>query len=113
MIIETLSCCRGFPYRLASNFMLGVIFSPEACFGGRLAVARMSTFHDEYPESSIKHPESVNQIDQSMQNKPNFMKNRMNVTYDKSKRYENAPPVFGPKIPNPICLEIRCAHVLA
>jgi len=37
-----------------------------------------------------------------MQNKPNFMKNQANVTYDKSKRYENAPPIFSPKIPNPI-----------
>jgi len=30
------------------------------------------------------------------------MKNRHNVTYDKSKRYENAPLIFSPKIPNPI-----------
>jgi len=38
----------------------------------------------------------------NMQNKPNFMKNRANVSYYKSKVSENAPPVFGPKIPNPI-----------
>jgi len=37
-----------------------------------------------------------------MQNKPNFMENRANVSYGISKGYENAPPIFGPKIPNPI-----------
>jgi len=44
----------------------------------------------------------VNQVDQSMQNKPNFMKNRANISYCKSKGSENAPPVFSPKIPKPI-----------
>ncbi len=37
-----------------------------------------------------------------MQNKPNFMKNPPNVSYDKSNGYENAPPIFSPKIPKPI-----------
>ena len=41
-------------------------------------------------------------IDQSMQNKANFMENRVDVSYDKSRGYENTHPVFSPKIPNPI-----------
>jgi len=42
-----------------------------------------------------------------MQNKPNFMKNSVFVTYDKSNGYENAPPIFGPKIPKPISTSVQ------
>jgi len=39
----------------------------------------------------------VNQIDQSMQNKPNFMKNPQNASYDKSNGYENTPRFLAQK----------------
>jgi len=60
MVNKTFNCRRGFPYRLAPNFMLGVIFSPEACFGGRLAVARMAAFvrRSLGEGGSIQHPVS-------------------------------------------------------
>jgi len=35
------------------------------------------------------------------------MENRVDVSYDKSRGYENTPPVFSPKIPNPISLSVQ------
>ncbi len=66
-----------------------------------ILVFRISRFCPPSPETS------VNQKRVSMQNEPNFMKNRTNVTYDKSNRYENAPLIFGPKIPNPISPSVQ------
>jgi len=60
-----------------------------------------------YPFTHLRIHSLVNQIDQSMQNKPNFHKNRMIVSSCKTKDYENAPPIFGPKIPNPISPSVQ------
>ncbi len=42
-----------------------------------------------YPFTHLRIDSLVNQIDQSMQNKPNFPKNRMIVSFCKSKCYGN------------------------
>jgi len=55
-----------------------------------------------HPFTHLRIHSLVNQIDQSMQNKPNFMKNRRIVSHAISRGYEIAPLVFGSKIPNPI-----------
>ncbi len=43
-----------------------------------------------YPFTHLRIDSLVNQIDQSMQNKPNFLQNRANVSYAKSNGYKNA-----------------------
>ncbi len=42
-----------------------------------------------YPFTHLRIDSLVNQIDQSMQNKPNFLKNPANVSFAKTKGYEN------------------------
>ncbi len=42
-----------------------------------------------YPFTHLRIDSLVNQIDQSMQNKPNFPQNRVNLSYVKTEGYEN------------------------
>ncbi len=50
-----------------------------------------------YPFTHLRIDSLVNQIDQSMQNKPNFHQNRAFVSYAKTKGYENEPPFLAQK----------------
>jgi len=50
-----------------------------------------------YPFTHSRINSLVNQIDQSMQNKPNFLENRVIVSYGNTNSYENEPPFLAQK----------------
>ncbi len=71
MVIEPFNCRRGFPYRLASNFMLGALFIHGYSL---LAV------------TSDGRRETSNVL--NMQNKPNLPNTKMNVSPCFTMNYE-------------------------
>jgi len=97
------SCLSAF---VANSWCLGVFVSKirfEHLLFGVLTLFRISILGFRISRFCPPSSEtSVNQKRAIMQNKPNFMKNPVFVSYDKSNGYENAPLVFSPKIPNPI-----------
>jgi len=50
-----------------------------------------------YPFTHLRIDSLVNQIDQSMQNKPNFLGNRVIVSSCKLDVYKNEPPFLAQK----------------